>query len=181
MTEEMHFRAQLDGEQELPKRDTPATGVLHLSFEDDCVTYELTVHDICNVILAHLHVGSKGKEGDPVPVYTMFRAAPGGGPVDGVLACGSFREKNLRGPLKGRTLGALRELCARGKIYVDVHTKASKSSSRSPSPGNYPLGEIRGQLQPTNWCGDGDNDHDESVQESASCPIVSLLSDVCCR
>lgn len=159
------FEAHLDGQQELPVRQTPATGraVLRYVAAKDSLLYEVAVKNICNVIFVHIHLGQRGKEGDPIPVRTLYHAQPAGGPFSGVIASGSLCSADLKGPLEGKTVGDLVELMRAHKVYIDVHT-SNGTQPVDNEPGNYPLGEIRGQ-----------------VVSGPALALVSLVADLVCR
>jgi hypothetical protein len=57
----------------------------------------------------------------------------------------------LVGSLKGAPLAALLDSIRVGHAYVNVHTS---DGSKTAGPGNFPGGEIRGQLGPQPKAGD---------------------------
>ena len=109
-----------------PNVVTTATGQASFTlFDDNTVSYEITVNNIQNVIGAHVHEGGPGATG---PILVGFF----GGLFSGsdVLAEGTFDASDLSGM-------AFDELVTRmstGTVYVNVHTQAN------------PGGEIRGQI-----------------------------------
>ena len=160
------FVCHLNGQEELPPRDTPATGRAHMLYDEarNMLWYELTVKNITNVILAHFHVGEFGKEGDPVPIYTMYRSKPAQGEFEGVLGVGALKDSDLKGPLKGKTISNLVALMKEKRIYLDVHTSDGEKPADT-APGDYVLGEIRGQVLP---------------EKTACCDSCTLPPRFCC-
>src|SRR5262249_52557634 len=90
------------GRDEVPPRDTPANGkvLLHLRRDGMALDFELVVHDITNVVAAHIHVGKPGVNG-PIVAFLFGPVPPGGGRREGVLARGTIRAGNVTGPLAG--------------------------------------------------------------------------------
>src|SRR5687768_18339795 len=60
-----NFVAPLSGGQEVPARDTPATGVAKFKLREDGtgLLFKLNVEDIDNVVAAHIHCGAVGVNG----------------------------------------------------------------------------------------------------------------------
>ena len=137
----------LTGDEEVPPRTTPAHGQAHvrLSKDGQSMSYVLVANDISNVIMAHIHVGAKGANG-PVRVWLYPSTSPGAlttanGPHSGLLAQGSFNASNLQ----GITWDAFIAAVAAGNAYVNVHTNDFVGDPNT-GPGDFPGGEIRGQL-----------------------------------
>lgn len=130
-----HAKAKLDGKEEVPKVKTKAKGDadFKLSMDRKEMTYKLTVKEIQNPTVAHIHNGKKGTSGPPVA--NLFPGPKKQGKFSGVLAEGTLTQKDLSGDLKGKTLDALVDMIKSGNAYVNVHTEA------------FPDGEIRGQLK----------------------------------
>ena len=97
------------------------------------LVYEIKVKDGENITAAHIHAGKKGVEGPPV--VPIFGGTKKEGMFSGVLAKGTITDKNLVGPLAGKTLKDLVKMIEEGDAYVNVHTVA------------HPAGEIRGQIK----------------------------------
>ena len=128
------FTAKLTGKEEVPPKDTKASGTseFNLSSDGKKMTYVVNVKDMDKVTQAHIHSGKTGENG-PVVVW-LFNATTPTGPKSGVLSQGSFTSSELVGPLKGKQMSDLVKLINDGQAYVNVHTEAN------------PMGEIRGQL-----------------------------------
>ena len=133
------FEAKLSGKNQTPVVNTPAHGVatFQLSADGKSLTYRLSVTDIENVSMAHIHMGPAGQEG-PVVAWLYPSKPPAvvkKGKFTGVLAQGTLTEADLVGPMQGKTIGDLVDQIKAGKAYVNVHTEKN------------PGGEIRGQIE----------------------------------
>jgi len=133
------FHATLNGSEAVPAVTTPAhgTATFVLSKSGDSLSYTLSVSDIENVTMAHIHIGPPGKEG-PVAAWLYPSKPPAVtkvGKFSGVLAKGTITAADLAGPLKGKTVSDLVSDIKDGNAYVNVHTTA------------HPGGEIRGQIK----------------------------------
>jgi len=153
------FVAVLDGENQVPRRETPATGkaVFRVNTDYKKIEYQLTVNNIDNVVAAHVHFGKPGEDG-PIVATLVGPLPPGKGRKDGVLVEGSFQATDLRGPLWPGAEGTwlvddldvlfaeLVSTLRSGGAYVNIRTDFGWGG---PRPGNFTDGEIRGQiLQP---------------------------------
>ena len=133
------FHAALSGNEAVPPVDTPAhgTATFVLSKSGKSLSYTLSVADIEDVTMAHIHIGPVGKEG-PVAVWLYPSKPPAmlkKGKFSGVLAKGVITQANLTGPLKGKTIADLVDQIEAETAYVNVHTTV------------HPGGEIRGQIK----------------------------------
>ncbi len=129
------YKAVISGKMETPKIKTAATGMVTFepAMDGKELKYKLTVKDIENVTAAHVHLGMLGKSGPPVT--GLFSGPEKTGKFSGVLAEGTITEKDLVGPLSGKTIEDLIKDLRKGELYVNVHTE------------KYPDGEIRGQIK----------------------------------
>lgn len=128
------FTATMTGSEEVPPKNTQATGSAKFisSSDENSMTYRIRVANINGVTMAHIHSGETGKNG-PI-VVTLFKSATSTGPINGLLSQGTITSTNLEGPLKGKTISDLVKLINDGKAYANVHTQQN------------PKGEIRGQI-----------------------------------
>ena len=133
-TGQQTFTATMTGSEEVPPKNTQATGTAKFvsSSDGNSMTYRIRVAHINGVTMAHIHSGSIGKNG-PI-VVTLFKSATPTGPMNGPLSQGTLTSANLEGPLKGKTISDLVKLINDGKAYANVHTQQN------------PKGEIRGQI-----------------------------------
>jgi len=131
---EMKFKAKLTPKEELKQPKSKASGKAEFKLSKDSkeVSYKLHVKNIVNANAAHIHMGAKGADGPPV--VTLFSAEKKG-KFSGVLAEGTFSDKDLMGDFKGKPLDDLVKMMRSGETYVNVHTDAN------------PDGEIRGQIK----------------------------------
>jgi hypothetical protein len=147
----LNFRSHLGGEHEVPARETHAQGqaIFQLDRSGTALEYKLIASNISNVFQAHLHLGAAGTNG-PIVVWLYPSTTPGAGPLgggrtDGVLAEGTIRAANMIGSLAGQPLSALMQAIESGNIYVNVHTNDGVAPTNT-GPGDFPGGEIRGQM-----------------------------------
>jgi hypothetical protein len=148
--QEVTFTAKLTGAGQVPEAvSTKAEGTLKLvvSADGKHIAYTLSVTALSNPTSADLHLGPAVANG-PL-VVKLFPKAGGGpekGPVDGVLAEGKFDASDLVGPMLGGSLADLVEQIKAGNSYANIHTSDGTDPPNS-GPGDYRLGEIRGQIQ----------------------------------
>jgi|SRR5215212_5275840 hypothetical protein len=137
------FTAKMTGSEEVPRKNTKATGTAEfiLAHDGKTLSYKISVKDIHGVTTANIHNGSKGENG-PV-VATLFRSRTGSPllgfliqniPINGVLSEGTITSSNLQGPLKGKQLSDLANIMKDGQAFANIRTKQN------------PRGEIRGQI-----------------------------------
>jgi len=129
----------LSGDNEVPAVTTDAEGKANFTLNSagDVLSYTLNATDIDNVMQAHIHLASAGKNG-PVVAWLYPSAPPAvliSGTHNGLLAEGEIVASELMGPLAGMTISDLMDAIEAGNAYVNIHTSA------------YPAGEIRGQIR----------------------------------
>jgi hypothetical protein len=141
------------GENEVPARDTRAKGeaTFVISQDGQSVHYVLTVSQIENPFMAHIHMAAPGVNGPIVQwLFPSTAVAPGPtgiGLTSGLLAKGEFTAATLVGPLTGHPMSDLLNAIRAGNAYVNVHTSSGVAGA-PPAAGNFPGGEIRAQLHP---------------------------------
>ena len=119
--------------------------------DDGTVDFRLIASNIDNVIMSHIHCAQAGANGPirmwlyPVVGPTGAPAASGAGPQNGVLATGTFSPAGVKCPDGTSLLTAIRA----GRTYVNVHTNDGVAPTNT-GPGDFPGGEIRGQLDDHN-------------------------------
>ena len=127
------FDAKLIGKDEVPSKDTKATGTAEFTVNGaNSARYNITVNNMEKVTAAHIHKGKIGENG-PV-VVTLFKTDSPSATTNGILSQGTITSATLEGPLAGKQLSDLISMINNGEAYVNVHTEAN------------PKGEIRGQL-----------------------------------
>jgi hypothetical protein len=122
------FQADLSPANEVPPRASAASGASGITLDGNNVHYSIEVHGISNILFAHIHSAPAGVNG---PIRVTLYPGPTTGPVDGVLAQGTFTAADVTGITFEQLLSELRA----GTAYVNVHTTT------------YPGGEIRGQVR----------------------------------
>jgi len=139
------------GENEVPPRDTRAKGEATFVVSEDgqSVHYVLTVTQIENPFMAHIHMAAVGVNG-PIVQWLFPSTAVALGPLgigltNGLIAKGEFTSATLVGPLHGHPLADLLNAMRAGHAYVNVHTSSGVPGD-TPHAGNFPGGEIRAQL-----------------------------------
>jgi hypothetical protein len=141
-----NFVATLSGDQEVPPRDTPATGVAKFKLREDgtVLQFKINVEDITNVVAAHIHCGAVGANG-PVGV-TLFMGSPAGGAFEGTLAEGTITAADPGNACGWTDLASILAALESGNTYVNVHTNDGVDPPNT-GPGDFPGGEIRGQIR----------------------------------
>ena len=151
---DLHFNAHLDGDAEVPVRPTThaqGQAIFRLENNGTTVSYRLIASNIDNVHQAHIHLGPATGTGPIVvwlyPNNTGPALVPPAnlGPQNGVLATGSFTSAVFTGSLRGLPMSALINAITAGNAYVNVHTTDGIAPADT-GPGDFPGGEIRGQL-----------------------------------
>jgi CHRD domain len=120
--EQKKFTAKLSGKDEVPPVDTAATGMAQFQLSSDGkeINYDLTTTNLKGFMMAHIHQGKTGENGQPVAPLSMGK--------------GKITSSDLQGPLSGKQLSDLVGLMSNGGAYVNVHTQQHQD------------GEIRGQV-----------------------------------
>lgn len=134
--------------------DSRAQGqaLFRVSADGNTVDFRLIASNIDNVIMAHIHCGRFGANGpismwlSPVIGTSGAQGPNGSGPHDGVLAAGTFSPTGVLCPASavGQEMPLLDAIRA-GLTYVNVHTNDGVAPTNT-GPGDFPGGEIRGQL-----------------------------------
>jgi hypothetical protein len=146
-----NFGTHLASREEVPPVlglviDSRAQGqaIFRVSEDGQSIQFKLIASNIENVIQAHIHLGAAGVNG-PVVVFLYGLVPSGGGRTNGVLSEGTITAANLIGPLAGHPLSDLIAAIESGGAYVNVHTNDGIAPTNT-GPGDFPGGEIRGQL-----------------------------------
>ena len=131
---EKTFKAKLTSKEETKAPVSKASGKAEFKLSKDgkSLSYKLHVKNIMDANGAHIHMAKKGEDGPPV--VGLFSGEKKG-KFSGILAQGTVMDKDLIGPLQGKTITDLVNTIKAGEAYVNVHTNAN------------PDGEIRGQLK----------------------------------
>lgn len=147
---ERTFVTRLSGDEEVPARDTPARGnaVFHVNNDETEIRFVLTATRLENAFMAHIHIGAFGTNG-PIGVWLKPEAPPAPTSAEpltnGLYARGVFTAEDFVGPLAGMTISDLVDILEVGGAYVNIHTNDFVNPPNT-GPGDFPGGEIRGQL-----------------------------------
>ncbi len=145
-----NFATHLKGRNEVPAVESSAQGqaIFHLSKDGSELSYKLIVANIENVFMAHIHRAPAGSNG-PVVAWLYPEGGPPPVPLpgrtDGILAEGTVTAADLMGPLAGEPLSRLVDEIRNGNTYVNVHTNDFVNPPNT-GPGDFPAGEVRGQI-----------------------------------
>lgn len=131
--------------------DSRAQGqaIFRVNADGSTVDFRLIASNIDNAFMAHIHCGAAGTNG-PIRMWlhpVIGATGPVGGapltpgPQNGVLASGTFNPTGVTCPDGTALLTAIRN----GLTYVNVHTNDGVGAANT-GPGDFPGGEIRGQL-----------------------------------
>ena len=144
--ESKNFVSRLSGAEEVIPRDTNARGkaIFKLSQDGSELSFRLIVANIENVVAAHIHCGAPGVNG-PVGITLFSGGIPGGGPIDGILAQGVKTDPDSGNACGWVTLADAIAAMRSGNTYVNVHTNDGVAPPNT-GPGDFPGGEIRGQI-----------------------------------
>ena len=144
------YTAKLDGAQQLPEPvATQATGLVELrpSADGKHIAYTVSVTNLVNAAAADVHLGGSAVNGPLVlKLFPKAGAATKQGPFTGVLAQGTISADDLIGPMTGASVTDFIAELQDGNVYTNVHTNDGNDPPNS-GPGDYRLGEIRGQFQ----------------------------------
>jgi hypothetical protein len=116
------FTAQLSGKDEVPPVRTLAIGraQFETSADGKQINYGLSATNLNGFMMAHIHQGKAGQNGQPVAALQM--------------GIGKITASDLQGSLAGKQVSDLVNLLKNGQAYVNVHTQQNQN------------GEIRGQI-----------------------------------
>jgi CHRD domain len=133
------FQADLSGANEVPARDTVASGVCGFVVTGNRVDFSITTRDLSGpVVGAHIHIAPAGSNG---PVRVPFispnlagtnTVTPFAAPSGGILMENSFGASDVTG---GLSLDDVLNATRSGNAYCNVHSTT------------FPGGEIRGQIR----------------------------------
>lgn len=160
---DFNLGTHLTGDEEVftpanPGDPTPADSraqgqaIFRVSDDGSTVEFRLIASNINNVIMSHIHCGVFGANG-PIRMWLYPEIGTSGAPGpsgagrhDGVLATGTFSPTGVVCPASavGTDMPLLDAMRA-GLTYVNVHTNDGVGSTNT-GPGDFPGGEIRGQL-----------------------------------
>ena len=167
----LNHRTHLAGDHEVftgspSPADSQAQGqaIFQIADDEQSFDYKLIASNIENITQAHIHCAPAGSNGPIVvwlyPSVTSTAALPGGaGRHDGVLAEGTAMAEVPAGtqphvrpttnPACPGGVANFADVLARireGNAYVNVHTNDGVAPTNQ-GPGDFPGGEVRGQIR----------------------------------
>lgn len=140
------FAVPLSGDEEVPPRETRARGTAVLQFNADAteLSYMLIAANVHNVVAAHIHCAPAGVNG-PVGLTLFSGGQAGGGRFDGVLVQTTKFAPDPGNACGWVTLADVLAAIQTGNTYVNLHTNDGVAPPNT-GPGDFPGGEIRGQI-----------------------------------
>jgi hypothetical protein len=141
---EQTFTASLTGAKERPSPNvSTATGTatFTLSADGNTLTWNITLANTNNVTASHIHVGGTEIAG-PIILPLYAAAKSNNPPISGTITRATFVPP--ASPL-GLSFDALISLMRSGDTYANVHTDDGVAPTNT-GPGDFPGGEIRGQI-----------------------------------
>ncbi len=128
------FQATLNGANEIPALPTAttATGEVTITVMGNLLAWHVEVTNLQNVNIGHIHYGPVDSAGG---VMVNLSPTPGDYTAKTTIAQGSL-------VVNDTVLVHMRA----GKAYVQIHT-SDPSLPGNNTPGDYPGGEIRGQVR----------------------------------
>ena len=137
------FAATLNGANERPTpRTTPATGTAAFQLQGDVLSWTIDLASITNVSAAHIHIG-----GADVSAGVLLGLTASG--LSNTRITGSLNKSAFTAPAAPNaavTWDQMIEMMRTGGAYVNVHTTDPTKTTHNTGPGDFPAGEIRGQL-----------------------------------
>jgi hypothetical protein len=136
----------LDGNQEVPPRETEATGEASFQLRDESqLDFTLNLLDIKNFVAAHIHCAPAGENG-PVGATLLGPMPPGLGSVDIFVVQGAITAPDAENGCEWADVAAVVEAMRSSNAYVNIHTNDGVEPPDT-GPGDFPGGEIRGQTE----------------------------------
>ena len=129
------FTAEISGDNELPPVRSDANGTITIQGNNQSLNYQLALSDMANVTGANIHFGTDDENGK-VLVTLLKSNSPSGSEVE--TLGGNFTSDDVKGPLVNLPLEQLIGFMGNGSTYVNIQSA------------DFPLGEIRGQIEALN-------------------------------
>jgi hypothetical protein len=140
-----NFTAQLDGNQEVPPRETAATGEATFQLRDEThLDFTLNLLNVKNFVAAHIHCAPAGENG--TVGVTLYGPVPPSGESEDVLIQETITAPDAENGCEWADLAAMVEAMRSSNAYVNVHTDDGVDPSDT-GPGDFPGGEMRGQIE----------------------------------
>ena len=142
------FRATMNGANERPDpTTTTATGVADFRYENEVLSWTVTLNNITNISGAHIHIGTANQAGG---VLLGLGTTGAGGTLTNAGFSGSIARSAFTAPgspNQAVTFDQMLAMMRTGAAYVNIHTSDPNLAGNN-TQGDYPGGEIRGQINP---------------------------------
>jgi hypothetical protein len=137
------FSATLNGANERPTaRTTPATATATFTLTSDVLSWTIDMTNITNVSAAHIHIGGADVAGGVIQGLTASGLS--NTRISGSIAKSAFVAPGA--PNAALTWDEMIALMRTGGAYVNVHTSDPTKTTHNTGAGDFPAGEIRGQI-----------------------------------
>ena len=138
------FRATLNGANERPTATaTSGAGTAQFTFRRDTLRWTITMTGMTNVSAAHIHIGDASTSGGVLLGLTSGTMT--NSLIEGFITRAQFTAPGS--PNQAVTFDNLLDMMRNGnQVYVNVHTRNTALPATQLQAGNYPAGEIRGQI-----------------------------------
>ncbi|NIR48485.1 CHRD domain-containing protein, partial [candidate division KSB1 bacterium] len=153
--DDLEFKVDLTGDQEVPPVTTATTGEAEFEVNSDLteIKFELEIEDAMDILAvagAHIHCAPANQNG-PIVAF-LAGEVPGG--FDGEVKIeGTLTDANIIDDACGATISELVQSMKDGNAYVNVHSAAN------------PAGEVRGQFGSDEQNDKEEDDDDEEEDE----------------
>lgn len=138
------FGAILNGPNERPTpRTTPAVGTASFTLRSDTLRWTVAMTNITNVTAAHIHFGDANTAAEIILFLTGAAGSFTNSLITGLTTRSTFPAPNA--PHNNMSFDSLLVLMRTAKSYVNVHTNNGVAPTNE-GPGDFPAGEIRGQI-----------------------------------
>ncbi len=142
------FTATLNGQNERPDpRTTPGAGTASFTLRRDTLRWTIAMTNMTNVTAAHIHIGGPNEFGGVILGLTGATGTFTNSLITGLIAAEDFTAPGS--PNEDVTFDSLLVLMRTNGSYVNVHTTDGVAPTNT-GPGDFPGGEIRGQVQKVN-------------------------------
>lgn len=141
------FRATLNGANERPSPTTTSgAGVANFTFRRDTLRWTITMQNMTNVSAAHIHIGDANTAGGVL--LNLVTGTPNNSLIEAFATRAGYTAPGS--PNQNVTFDNLLDMMRNGnQTYVNVHTRNTALPATQLQAGNYPAGEIRGQIART--------------------------------
>jgi hypothetical protein len=142
------FSASLNGANERPAaHTTPATAAAEFTLRSDTLRWDIAMANMSNVFAAHIHIGDANTAAGILLPLTPGTSGTNSSRLQGFVTRSTYVAPAA--PNAGVTFDSLLVLMRNGNSYVIVHTNnTANDPSNNSGPGDFPAGEIRGQIAP---------------------------------